>query len=185
MKKKLIMLLVLSVVCFVLLMGCNDSDAVNNETVATEVESEAVSEVVEEISEEENGTETSEENSLKTVEEIEYANCADIDEFIKYLEKYDGVVIAYFNFGKEGKPQAIIPNGGYYTISEDDVIWIIPNNKEVMDVQSITTYYFEIEPSIVGWAIHFYDVGEDQETSFVVNYADGTSEEFTLYITVE
>lgn len=185
MKKKLIMLLVLSVVCFILLMGCNDSDAVNNETVATEVESEAVSEVVEEISEEENGTETSEENSLKTVEEIEYANCADIDEFIEYLKQYDGVIITNYSFAEEGRPQVLIPNGGYYTISEDDVIWIIPNNKEVMDVQSITTYYFEIEPSIVGWAIHFYDVGEDQETSFVVNYADGTSEEFTLYITVE
>lgn len=184
MKKKLIMLLVLSVLCFVLLMGCNDSDAANNETVTTEVASEVVSEVVEEISEEENGPETSEENSLKTVEEIEYANCANIDEFIEYLKQYDGVIIADYDFSEEDSPQVLIPNGAYHTIPEGSLISIMPNNKEVADVENIT-YNCEIHPSLKGWVIYFYDKGEDQETSFVVNYADGTSEEFTLYITVE
>lgn len=184
MKKKFIMLLVLSVLCFILLMGCNDSDVANNETVTTEVESEAVSEVVEEISEEENGAETSEENSLKTVEEIEYANCANLDEFIEYLKQYDGVIIVQYNFSEEGRPQVLLPNGAYYTISKDDSIRIIPNNKEIEEVQNIT-YNFVFEPTRTGPAIDFYDVGEDQETSFVINYADGTSEEFTLYITVE
>lgn len=56
--------IVLSILCYVLLLGCNDSDVANNETFTTEIESEAVSEVVEEISEEENGTETSEEFTL-------------------------------------------------------------------------------------------------------------------------
>lgn len=184
MKKKFNVLFVLSILCYVLLLGCNDSDVANDETVTTEVESEAVSEVVEEISEEENGAEISEENSLKTVEEIEYANCTNGDEFIEYLKQYDGVIIAHFNFSEAGRPQVIIPNGESYTIPEEEVMFIIPNNKEVTDVQNIT-YNCEIDPSMVGWSIYFYDVGEDQETSFVVNYADGTSEEFALYITVE
>lgn len=64
MKKKFNVLFVLSILCYVLLLGCNDSEVANNETVTTEIESEAVSEVVEEISEEENGTETSEEFTL-------------------------------------------------------------------------------------------------------------------------
>lgn len=184
MKKKFNVLFALSILCYVLLLGCNDSDAANNETVTTEIESEAVSEVVEEISEEENGTETSEENSLKTVEEIEYANCANIDEFIEYLKQYDGVIITDYSFAEEGSPQVLIPNGAYHTIPEGSLISIMPNNKEVADVENIT-YNCEIDPSPKGWIIYFYDKGEDQETSFVVNYADGTSEEFTLYITVE
>ncbi|MBE5884863.1 MAG: hypothetical protein E7284_00465 [Lachnospiraceae bacterium] len=184
MKKKFNVLFALSILCYVLLLGCNDSDAANNETVTTEVESEAVSEVVEEISEEENGPETSEENSLKTVEEIEYANCTNGDEFIEYLKQYDGVIITNYSFAEEGRPQVLIPNGAYYTISEGESIRIIPNNKEVTDVQN-STYNFELDLTMVGWAIRFWDKGEDQETSFVVNYADGTSEEFTLYITVE
>lgn len=184
MKKKLIMLLVLSVLCFALLMGCNDSNEVNNETITTEVESEVVSEVVEDISEEDDSVEASEDDSLRTVEEIEYANCTNGDEFIEYLKQYDGVIIAHYSFSEEGRPQVLIPNGAYYTISEGTIIRIIPNNKEVLDVQNIT-YNYEVYTSMVGWAIDFLDVGEDQETSFVVNYADGTSEEFTIYITVE
>ncbi len=185
MKKKLIMLLVLSVLCFVLLMGCNDSDAANNETVTTEVASEVVSEVVEEISEEEDSVEASEDNSLRTVNEIEYANCTSYDEFTEYLKQYDGVIIADYNFSEEDSPQVLIPNGAYHTIPEGSLISIMPNNKELADVENIT-YNCEIEPAMDDeWIIHFWDVGEDQETSFVVNYADGTSEEFTLYITVE
>ena len=63
------------------------------------------------------------------------------------------------------------------------MIAIIPN-KEVSNVQANVNYII-IEPSMVGWSIYFDTTGTDLETSFTVNYADGTSEDFTIYVTVE
>ncbi len=181
---------VLTLVCMLAatLVGCKTSTAVTPEPSTSEVVSEPVSEPVSEevsepVSEEPSEEVISEEVSEEVSNEVEYVNFSDYMELSEYLKKYDKTIIVQYNFGEEGSPQAIIPNGGYYTITEEEIIAIIPN-KEVSNVQSNVNFVV-IEPGIEGWIIYFHTTGTDLETSFTVNYADGTSEDFTIYVTVE
>lgn len=184
--RSLVVLLVLCAMFASLVAGCNKPVAENSEpsTPTSEVESEVVSEEVSEpVSEEPSEEVISEEVSEEVSNEVEYVNFSDRDELLEYLQKYNRTIIVQYNFGEEGSPQAIIPNGGYYTITEEETIRIIPN-KEVSNVQSNVNFVV-IEPGMSGWIIYFHTTGTDLEVSFTVNYADGTSEDFTIYVTVE
>lgn len=182
--KRRSIVLVLCLMLLMVLAGCGKEVVEENSTsptseVVSEVVSEEVSEEVSEVVSEEPSEEVSEEES----NEVEYVNFSNVNELLGHLEKYDRTTIVQYNFSEEGAPQAIIPNGGYYTINEGSSIRIIPN-KEVNDVKA-NVPYISIEVAITGWAIDVQTTGEDLEVSFTVNYADGTSEDFTIYVTVE
>ena len=182
--KKVILKLVAGVLLVVGLTGCKEAEGTTPEATSSEVVSEVISEEVsEEVSEEESEDVASEEVAEEESNEVEYVNFSDRNELLEYLQKYDRTIIVQYNFGEEGSPQAIIPNGGYYTITEEETITIIPN-KEISNVQSNVNFVV-IEPGMSGWIIFFHTTGTDLEVSFTVNYTDGTSEDFTIYVTVE
>lgn len=167
-------------------VGCGKPNAQKDPSDTSEVVSEvsSTSEVSESTSEELSTEEVvSEEVSEEVSNEVEYVNFSNVNELLEYLEKYNRTTIVQYDFSEDGNPQAIIPNGGYYTIKEGRTIRIIPN-KEVYNVQS-NADFFVINSAKIGWAIYFKTTGTDLETSFTVNYADGTSEDFTIYVTVE
>ena len=177
--RSLVVLLVVAMFA-ILLVGCKKPAEEPPVPSTSEVISEVVSEEVSEpVSEEVVSEEVSEEIS----NEVEYVNFSNYAELSEYLKKYDETTIVYCDFSEEGSPQAIIPNGGYYTIEEGKIIAII-SNKAVSEVKANVNYII-IESSMVGWSIYFDTTGTDLETSFTVNYADGTSEDFTIYVTVE
>lgn len=183
MKRKSIVL-ALCLMLLMLFVGCGKEVAVEEPTPPTsEVVSEVVSEEVSEIVSEEPSEVVSEEVSEEESNEVEYVNFSNVNELLEHLEKYDRTTIVQYNFSEEGAPQAIIPNGGHYTIKEGTLISVIPN-KEITDVQA-NVGHIVVEPSMTGWIIYFSTTGTDLETSFTVNYADGTLEDFTIYVTVE
>lgn len=188
MQKRLISIAFI-ILCFgLLLAGCKEAEGTTPEATSSEMVSEVETEVIfeevsEEVSEEESEDVVSEEVAEEESNEVEYVNFSDRDELLEYLQKYDRTIIVQYNFGEEGSPQAIIPNGGYYTITEEETITIIPN-KEISNVQSNVNFVV-IEPGMSGWVIFFHTTGTDLEVSFTVNYTDGTSEDFTIYVTVE
>ncbi|MBE5886414.1 MAG: hypothetical protein E7284_08450 [Lachnospiraceae bacterium] len=188
MQKRLISTVSIIISFGLLLTGCKDTEGTVPEASTSEVASEAVSEVIseevsEEVFKEESEDVVSEEVYEEEGKEVEYVNFSNVDELLEHLEKYDRTAIVQYNFSEEGSSQAIIPNGGYYTIKQGTMITIIPN-KEVANVQENVGYIIIYE-GMRGWNIDIETIGTDLEVSFTVNYTDGTSEDFTIYVTVE
>lgn len=179
MKKKFIMLLVLSVLCFILLVGCNDSDAENNETVTTEVESEAVSEVVEEISEEE---------EKELVEVVHYDSYPELK---KYTDTKNETLINVcdqnINDDIEEKTQTILYNGAHFTMLEEHYMTV----EFAKDIVGVTTPYNYIYLYVNTDEFGFYGflyvetTGVDIEVPLTITYEDGSEEKFVIYLTKE
>ncbi len=183
--RSLVVLLVLCAILSVTLIGCKKPAAENPapSTPTSEVESEVVSEEVSEPVSEEPSEEVSEEVST----EVEFFNFADKYEMMAYLKKLNQTTIVDYDF-TERTEQAIIPNGGKYTFEGDNnMLSVVSINKTITDIEAHNNYFYPQE-SAVGdgiWRLFIETTGTDMEVSFTVMYDDGTSEDFTIYVTKE
>lgn len=132
-------------------------------------------------------------------QEVEILNFENYDAFMEYLKPFHQTIIADYNYEKI--EQAIIPNGAKYTLKgksdvtailagEVDVpvvyyIEVIPTGRTIKDITPNVDYITVTEPSEFTNTcyIDIEMVGSDLEVSFTVNYEDGTSEDFTIYVT--
>lgn len=131
---------------------------------------------------------------------VEILNFENYDAFMDYLKSFHQTIIADYNFSEKAE-QAIIPNGAKYTLKgEGDVtallagevdvpivynIEVIPTGRTIKDITPNVDYITVTEPSEFTNTcyIDIETVGSDIEVSFTVNYEDGTSEDFTIYVT--
>ncbi len=133
-------------------------------------------------------------------QEVEIFNFDNFDAFMDYLKSFKQTIIADYSF-LEKTEQAIIPNGSHYTLrGEGDVaavlagegdapivydITVISTGRTIKDITPNVDYISVTEPSDVLNICYIYieTTGTDLDVSFTVNYEDGTSEDFTIYIT--
>ena len=161
------------------LAGCNEAEVPEAEVIESEVVSETVSE---EVSEEI----TSEAESESVEEEtggVETVQFSTLDELIEYTAERNQTAIVEFDFSIDGSTQSIIPNGAKYTMQKGERLRVIAikevksidANVDGLDIHAGTTQNV--------WIIGVLNSGTDMEVSFTVNYKDGTSEDFTIYVT--
>lgn len=180
-------LVVLLVLCAMLaLVGCKKPETEEPVTSTPEVESEVVSEEVSEpISEEPSEEVVSEEVSEETVEEVEIVNFSNAKELVNYAKGLNKTTMIEYDFSEDGNSQAIIPNGAKYTMQLRNALDVV-SNKEIVSIDTTLDYIRTSENPLVGtWLVFIETTGTDVEVSFTVNYADGTSEDFTIYVTLE
>ena len=133
-------------------------------------------------------------------QEVEILSFDNYDAFMDYLKPFHQTIIADYNFSEKTE-QAIIPNGAKYTLKgESDVtavlagevdipvvyeIAVISTGRMIKDITTNVDYISVTEPSDFSNICFIYieTVGTDLEVSFTVNYEDGTSEDFTIYVT--
>lgn len=129
-------------------------------------------------------------------QEVEILNYDNYDAFMDYLKSFNQTIIADYHFTEKSE-QAIIPNGAKYTLKgesdatallagETDVpvvydLAVIPTGRKIKSIKTNVDYISVIESDICFIIIE--TVGTDIEVSFTVNYEDGTSEDFTIYVT--
>ena len=185
MKRKSIVL-VLCLILMTIFVGCGKEVAVEEPTPPTsEVVYEVVSEEVSEPVSEEPSEVVSEEVSEETVEEVEVINFSNAKELINYAKGLNKTTIVEYDFSEDGNSQAIIPNGANYTLQTGNTLYVV-SNKEILSVDASLDYVLISEnPLLDNWVLYIDNTGTDIEVSFTVNYADGTSEDFTIYVTVE
>lgn len=183
---------VLTLVCMLAatLVGCKTSTAVTPEPSTSEVVSEPVSEPVSEevsepVSEEPSEEVVSEEVSEEPVEEVEIVNFSNAKELANYAKGLNKTTMIEYDFSEDGNSQAIIPNGAKYTLQFTNKLDVV-SNKEILNIETSLDYISTSENPLIGtWLVFIDTTGTDLEVSFTVNYADGTSEDFTIYVTVE
>ena len=179
--KRLAVVLVVGTVLAVGLVGCNEAEVPEAEVIESEVVSETVSEEVsEEITSEAESESAEEENGG-----VEYFNFADRYEMMAYLKGLKKTIVIDYDFS-EGREQAIISNGGKYTLKDDNnMLSVISTNKTITDIEAHNKYFYAQEPLTDDgrWSIFIETTGIDLEVSFTVMYDDGTSEDFTIYVT--
>lgn len=179
--KRLAVVLVVGTVLAVGLVGCNEAEVPEAEVIESEVVSETVSEEVsEEITSEAESESAEEENGG-----VEYFNFADRYEMMAYLKGLKKTIVIDYDFS-EGTEQAIISNGGKYTLKDDNnMLSVISTNKTITDIEAHNKYFYAQEPLTDDgrWSIFIETTGIDLEVSFTVMYDDGTSEDFTIYVT--
>ena len=129
-------------------------------------------------------------------QEVEILNYDNYDAFIDYLKSFNQTIIADYHFTEKSE-QAIIPNGAKYTLkgesdpaallggkTDGSVVYdlaVIPTGRKIKSITTNVDYISVIESDICFIIIE--TVGTDLEVSFTVNYEDGTSEDFTIYVT--
>ena len=125
--KRLAVVLVVGTVLAVGLVGCNEAEVPEAEVIESEVVSETVSEEVsEEITSEAESESAEEENGG-----VEYFNFADRYEMMAYLKGLKKTIVIDYDFS-EGTEQAIISNGGKYTLKDDNnMLSVISTNKTI------------------------------------------------------
>lgn len=168
-----------------LLVGCKkpaeEPPVPSTSEVISEVVSEEPSEEVSEVVSEEPSEEVSEE----AAPEVEIVDFSNINELLEYAKERNQATIAEFDFSVAGSSQAIIPNGSNYTMQMGERLHIIAV-KEVESIDANVDGIGMMESVIQDvWTIGVYNSGTDMEVSFTVNYTDGTSEDFTIYVTKE
>ena len=180
--RSLVALLVLCALLAVTLVGCKKPVAEKPSPTTSEVVSEVVSEEVSEpVSEEPSEEVVSEE----TVEEVEIVNFTNSKELIEYAKSLNKTTMIEYDFSEDGNSQAIIPNGAKYTMQLRNALDVV-SNKEIVSIDTTLDYIRTSENPLVGtWLVFIETTGTDVEVSFTVNYADGTSEDFTIYVTLE
>lgn len=185
MKRKSIVL----ALCLMLMMvfvGCGKEVAEEDSTsLASEVEFETVLEPVYEEVSEPVSEEPSEEVAEEIAPEVEFVNFSNLDELVAYSAELNQTIIVEFDFSVDGSTQAIIPNGSNYTMQLGERLRVIA----IKEVESIDTNVDGIgimEGTTQNvWVVGVYNSGTDMEVSFTVKYTDGTSEDFTIYVTRE
>ena len=180
--KRLAVVLAVGTVLAVGLVGCNEAEVPEAEVIESEVVSETVSEEVsEEVTSEAESESVEEENGG-----VEYVNFNDKYELMAYLKGLKKTIVIDYDFSK-GTEQAIISNGGKYTLKDDNnMLSVISTNKTITDIESHNKYFYAQEPVTDDgrWSIFIQTTGADLEVSFTVMYDDGTSEDFTIYVTL-
>ena len=184
--RSLVALLVLCALLAVTLVGCKKPVAENPTPTTSEVVSEVISEEVSEpVSEEPSEEVVSEEVSEEPVEEVEVVNFSNAKELINYAKGLNKTTIVEYDFSEDGNSQAIIPNGANYTLQTGNTLYVV-SAKEILSVDASLDYVLISEnPLLDNWVLFIDNTGTDIEVSFTVNYADGTSEDFTIYVTIE
>lgn len=186
MQKRLISTVFIIISFGLLLTGCKDAEETVPEASSSEAVSEVISEEVsEEVSEAESEAVASEKMSEEIVEDVVIVNFSNSKELIEYVNGYNKTTIVEYNFSEEGSSQSIIPNGSKYTMQMGNILMIV-SIKEVSNVESSIDYITTMENTLSNtWAVYIDTAGTDLEVSFTVNYTDGTSEDFTIYVTVD
>lgn len=179
--KRLAMVLAVGSMLAVGLVGCNETEVPEAEVIESEVVSETV---LEEVSEEV----TSEAESESVKEEtggVESVQFSTLDELIEYTAERNQTAIVEYDFSIDGSTQVIIPKGAKYTMLMGERMRVIAT-KEVesidANVDGLSVYKESVENV---WVVGVLNSGTDMEVSFTVNYKDGTSEDFTIYVTKE
>ena len=166
----------------VALVGCNEAEVPETEVIESEVVSETISEEVsEEVISEAESESAEEENGG-----VEYFNFADRYEMMAYLKGLKKTIVIDYDFS-EGTEQAIISNGGKYPLKDDNnMLSVISTNKTITDIKAHNKYFYVLEPLTDDgrWSIFIETTGINLEVSFTVMYDDGTSEDFTIYVTL-
>ena len=163
-------------------VGCGKPNAQKDPSDTSEVVSEVISEEVSEpVSEEPSEEVVSEE----PVEEVEIVNFTNSKELIEYAKSLNKTTIIEYDFSEDGNSQAIIPNGANYKLQFTNMLGVV-SNKEILSVETSLDYIKTSENPLAGtWVVFIGITGTDIEVSFTVNYADGTSEDFTIYVAVD
>lgn len=178
---RLAVVLAVGTVLAVGLVGCNETEVPEAEVIESEVVSETVSEEVsEEVTSEAESESVEEENGG-----VEYVNFNDKYELMAYLKGLKKTIVIDYDFSK-GTEQAIISNGGKYTLKDDNnMLSVISTNKTITDIEAHNKYFYAQEPVTDDgrWSIFIQTTGTDLEVSFTVMYDDGTSQDFTIYVT--
>lgn len=138
--------------------------------------------------------------NISLSQEVEILNYDNFDAFMEYLKAYRQTIIADYSF-LEKTEQALIPNGSHYTLQGEGEVGavlagegdapivydlsVISTGRTIKDITPNVDYISVTEPSDVLNICYIYieTVGTDLEVSFTVNYEDGTSEDYTIYIT--
>lgn len=179
---RLAVVLTVGTVLAVGMVGCNETEVPEAEVIESEVVSETVSEEVsEEVISEAESESAEEENGG-----VEYFNFADRYEMMAYLKGLKKTIVIDYDFS-EGTEQAIISNGGKYPLKDDNnMLSVISTNKTITDIEAHNKYFYVLEPLTDDgrWSIVIETTGIDLEVSFTVMYDDGTSEDFTIYVTL-
>lgn len=183
-KKWLVM--VLACLAVGLLVACgNDAENIpaepTTEAVQEEVSTAEVSEEV--ISEEVSETES---DVTEIINGVEMVYCTNFDELSEYVSTLDSSVFVEYSFANLGtiaSGQAILYDGAHYTMREDSYLHFLykPGVKEVSS--ELNKIELEIEVGMNGWFVIIWDLVEDKEIPFTIEYEDGSQELFTVYVT--